>query len=186
MPPVSLACARNASRRIVHLAARPGRPALRPPRCTPRSTWLGRSPAQAACGLEPSPDSSRSSSSVYGDRADAPFRETDRSTTVSPYAATKKPASLAPRFTTSRLPVTGLRFFTAFGPRNRPDLASTSSPAHRARSARTDVRRRQHRRDYTLSTTCRGCRASYRPAARPHLYNLGHSERFSAGDDRPW
>jgi UDP-glucuronate 4-epimerase len=67
-----------------------------------------------------------SSSSVYGDRADGPFREFDRvDDPISPYAATKKAGELLCH-TYHRLygiPVACLRFFTAYGPRNRPDLA---------------------------------------------------------------
>ncbi len=67
-----------------------------------------------------------SSSSVYGEREDGPFRETDRvDHPISPYAATKKACELvAHTFHHAHgLPVTGVRFFTAYGPRQRPDLA---------------------------------------------------------------
>ena len=67
-----------------------------------------------------------SSSSVYGDRLAGPFRETDPvDHPVSPYAATKKACELmaATFHHLHELPSTGLRLFTAYGPRNRPDLA---------------------------------------------------------------
>ena len=67
-----------------------------------------------------------SSSSVYGERSDGPFRETDRADRpVSPYAATKRSAELtAHAFHHAHgLPVTCARIFTAYGPRQRPDLA---------------------------------------------------------------
>jgi len=67
-----------------------------------------------------------SSSSVYGDRADGPFRESDRvDDPISPYAATKKAGELLCHtyHHLFGLPVVCLRFFTAYGPRNRPDLA---------------------------------------------------------------
>jgi UDP-glucuronate 4-epimerase len=67
-----------------------------------------------------------SSSSVYGDRSDGPFRESDRvDDPISPYAATKKAGELICHtyHHLYGLPVTCLRFFTAYGPRNRPDLA---------------------------------------------------------------
>lgn len=67
-----------------------------------------------------------SSSSVYGDRAGAPFRVEDRvDQPVSLYAATKKSNELM-AYTYSHLfgiPVTGLRFFTVYGPWGRPDMA---------------------------------------------------------------
>ena len=67
-----------------------------------------------------------SSSSVYGDRSDAPFRETDRcDAPASLYAATKRSCELMSE-TYARLygvPQTGLRFFTVYGPFGRPDMA---------------------------------------------------------------
>ncbi len=67
-----------------------------------------------------------SSSSVYGDRADGPFRETDRcDSPASLYAATKRACELMSE-TYARLyniPQTGLRFFTVYGPFGRPDMA---------------------------------------------------------------
>ena len=67
-----------------------------------------------------------SSSSVYGERERGPFRETDPvERPVSPYAATKRAAELiAHTFHHAHgLPVVCARIFTAFGPRQRPDLA---------------------------------------------------------------
>src|SRR5262249_60584458 len=67
-----------------------------------------------------------SSSSVYGERAAGPFRESDPvERPVSPYAATKRAAELvAHSFHHTRgLSVTCVRIFTAYGPRQRPDLA---------------------------------------------------------------
>jgi UDP-glucuronate 4-epimerase len=68
-----------------------------------------------------------SSSSVYGERVDGePFRETDPvEQPISPYAATKRAGELlAHTFHHTRgLPVVCARIFTAYGPRQRPDLA---------------------------------------------------------------
>jgi UDP-glucuronate 4-epimerase len=67
-----------------------------------------------------------SSSSVYGARSEAPFRESDSvEEPVSPYAATKRAGEiLASTFHhLYSLPVTCLRFFTVYGPRQRPDMA---------------------------------------------------------------
>ncbi len=67
-----------------------------------------------------------SSSSVYGERDDGPFREVDPvDRPVSPYAATKRAGELiAHTFHHAHgLPVCCARIFTAFGPRQRPDLA---------------------------------------------------------------
>jgi UDP-glucuronate 4-epimerase len=67
-----------------------------------------------------------SSSSVYGERAQGPFRETDRvDHPISPYAATKKAGELlAHTFVHAYgISVACLRFFTAYGPRQRPEMA---------------------------------------------------------------
>lgn len=67
-----------------------------------------------------------SSSSVYGARRDPPFRETDDvSLAVSPYAATKRAGELlcATWHHLYGIQSTCLRFFTVYGPRQRPDMA---------------------------------------------------------------
>lgn len=66
-----------------------------------------------------------SSSSVYGAKAVAPFREDAPLLPISPYAATKASGELLAH-TYSHLygmNITCLRFFTVYGPRQRPDLA---------------------------------------------------------------
>jgi UDP-glucuronate 4-epimerase len=67
-----------------------------------------------------------SSSSVYGNKEGGSFKETDSvDKPISPYAATKRAGELI-CFNQSRLmdiSVVCLRFFTVFGPRQRPDLA---------------------------------------------------------------
>jgi len=67
-----------------------------------------------------------SSSSVYGNNEKIPFSETDNvDFPISPYAATKKAGELLCH-TYSHLydiDMTCLRFFTVYGPRQRPDLA---------------------------------------------------------------
>lgn len=67
-----------------------------------------------------------SSSSVYGARSEAPFRESEMADCpISPYAATKRAAELL-TFTYHHLyglNCTSLRFFTVYGPKGRPDMA---------------------------------------------------------------
>lgn len=67
-----------------------------------------------------------SSSSVYGANTKLPFSVRDRTDhPVSFYAATKKANELMAQSYSHlyRLPVTGLRFFTIYGPWGRPDMA---------------------------------------------------------------
>lgn len=65
-----------------------------------------------------------SSSSVYGDAERYPTDELDRPAPISPYGVSKLAAehlvSLYARF---GLPTVSLRFFTVYGPRQRPDMA---------------------------------------------------------------
>jgi UDP-glucuronate 4-epimerase len=169
---------------IVHLAARAGvRPSIEQPRLYTEVNVLGTvNLLEAARRIEPRPRFIyASSSSVYGDRAEGPFRETDPvDLPVSPYAATKKACELVAH-TYHHLygvPVTGLRFFTTFGPRNRPDLAiakftrliDLGQPVPMFGDGTS-------RRDYTyVDDIVDGvCRALDRCTSH-HLYNLGHSE----------
>lgn len=67
-----------------------------------------------------------SSSSVYGERTNVPFKEEDKvDTPISPYAATKKACEEMgfTFFTNHKINFTALRFFTVYGPRGRPDMA---------------------------------------------------------------
>ena len=113
---------------IVHLAARPGvRPSLVDPAGYARVNVEG---TAALLGAARDRGVSRivfgSSSSVYGDDTPAPFREDATAIQpLSPYAATKRAGELLVH---SLAPIYGfraaaLRFFTVYGPRQRPDLA---------------------------------------------------------------
>lgn len=67
-----------------------------------------------------------SSSSVYGLNTKVPFSETDRTDSpISMYAATKKANELMAHTYSHlfKIPATGLRFFTVYGPWGRPDMA---------------------------------------------------------------
>lgn len=114
--------------RVLHLAAKAGvRPSLEDPQGYVETNVNGTVNLLLACQQHPVEHFVfASSSSVYGDTTRVPFRETDRTDEpASPYAATKK-AGEALCFTYHRLlkmPVACLRFFTVFGPRQRPDLA---------------------------------------------------------------
>ena len=69
---------------------------------------------------------SASSSSVYGNNEKVPFSEEDRvDNPISPYAATKKATELLCHSYTHLYGIAclNLRFFTVYGPRQRPDLA---------------------------------------------------------------
>ena len=114
--------------RIVHLGAQAGvRYSLQNPRAYVRSNLAGHvnllelGRARGVSHLVYA-----SSSSVYGGNKDMPFRVEDRvDHPVSLYAATKKADELMSETYAHlyRLPQTGLRFFTVYGPWGRPDMA---------------------------------------------------------------
>ena len=113
---------------IIHLAAKAGvRPSLADPVGYARANVTGTaSVAEAARGAKVSRILFGSSSSVYGDSTPAPFREDAVAIEpVSPYAATKRAGELFLRSVapTYGFRVASLRFFTVYGPRQRPDLA---------------------------------------------------------------
>jgi len=169
---------------IVHLAARAGvRPSIADPSAYAAVNVLGTVHLlDAASKLEPRPRFVyASSSSVYGDRDDAPFREADPvDLPVSPYAATKKACELL-AYTFHHLhglPVTGLRFFTAYGPRNRPDLAISKFARLIDRGEPVPVfGDGTTRRDYTyVGDIVDGVVLALDRCRTHHLYNLGHSD----------
>jgi UDP-glucuronate 4-epimerase len=113
---------------IVHLAALAGvRPSLERPSAYADVNVTGTSTLLEAAVRNGAPRFVfASSSSVYGERQSGPFLETDRvDHPISPYAATKKSAELVCHSFHSAhgIEATCIRFFTAYGPRQRPDLA---------------------------------------------------------------
>src|SRR5437899_9297167 len=66
-----------------------------------------------------------SSSSVYGDEVPTPTPEDAPTTPLSPYGMTKVAVEqlAGVYFRSHGVPVVGLRYFSVFGPRQRPDLA---------------------------------------------------------------
>ena len=134
-----------------------------------------------------------SSSSVYGGNKSLPFRVEDRvDHPLSLYAATKKADELLSESYANlyRLPLTGLRFFTVYGPWGRPDMAMwIFTQALYAGDPLPLFNGGEMRRDFTyIDDIVRGVVASLdsRPAddgemkaggsTSPHaLYNIGNS-----------
>ena len=113
---------------VVHLAARAGvRPSLEDPNLYNRVNIIGSQNVLDCCReYGPSHLVFASSSSVYGGLRETPFVETmDVSRPISPYAATKRMNELMAHVAHEvyGLRVTLLRFFTVYGPRQRPDMA---------------------------------------------------------------
>jgi UDP-glucuronate 4-epimerase len=113
---------------VVHLAARAGvRPSLADPNLYHRVNIIGSQHILDTIRRYPvSHLVWASSSSVYGGSTRVPFKEDDPvMTPISPYAATKRMNELMGHVYSHvyGLNVTMLRFFTVYGPRQRPDMA---------------------------------------------------------------
>jgi UDP-glucuronate 4-epimerase len=113
---------------IIHLAARAGvRPSLDRPSDYVRTNVEGTvSMLEIAHTRGIRAFVMGSSSSVYGDSTPVPFSEDEPAANpISPYAATKRAAELLGHTYAHLygLSVICLRFFTVYGPRQRPDLA---------------------------------------------------------------
>lgn len=125
-----------------------------------------------------------SSSTVYGEGATSPFEEDgDTSRPVSPYGATKRGGELL-CYAAQRgrdLQMTCARFFSVYGPRQRPDLA-TACWAQAMREGRPIpvFGDGSVERDFTfISDIVDGIlRALERPAGF-RIYNLGRGQPFS-------
>ncbi|HZG09375.1 MAG TPA: NAD-dependent epimerase/dehydratase family protein [Allosphingosinicella sp.] len=114
--------------RIVHLGAQAGvRYSIENPHAYVHSNLVGHlNMLELARGRRSSNMVYASSSSVYGGNDSLPFRVEDRvDQPLSLYAATKKADELISETYAHlyRLPLTGLRFFTVYGPWGRPDMA---------------------------------------------------------------
>ncbi len=167
---------------VVHLAARAGvRPSLEQPELYSRINITG------TVGLL---DLARefkvehfvfgSSSSVYGARSQAPFREDDAvSHPISPYAATKRAAELLGFVYTHNhaLPVTCLRFFTVYGPRQRPEMAIHRFTRKIWNGEEIEVYHQgESERDYTyVDDIVQGILAALERPAGFEIFNLGNS-----------
>ena len=127
-----------------------------------------------------------SSSSVYGDAASLPLQEQTACRPVSPYGVTKLAAEHLANLYHSSLgvPVVSLRYFTVYGPRQRPDMAF-----HRfLRAARDGSPIRlfgdgRQTRDFTyiddIVAATRAAADSGRPGG---VYNVGGGERVALSD----
>jgi len=113
---------------VAHLAARAGvRPSIDYPKLYEEVNVQGTINLLEACrefGIKSFVFAS--SSSVYGGNSKVPFSEEDRvETPISPYSATKRAGELL-CYTYHRLfdiNITCLRYFTVYGPRQRPEMA---------------------------------------------------------------
>ena len=174
---------------LVHLAAMAGvRPSLEDPLLYQDVNVRGTMVLLEA--LRASPDTRfvfASSSSVYGGNEKVPFSEADElNRPVSPYAATKRAGELI-AFTYHHLfgiPTTCLRFFTVFGPRQRPEMAIHKFVALVLKGeAIPFFGDGESRRDYTyVDDIVAGVLAAIDRCEGYGIYNLGESQTTSLAD----
>ncbi|MBV8782428.1 MAG: SDR family NAD(P)-dependent oxidoreductase [Phycisphaerae bacterium] len=167
---------------ILHLAAMAGvRPSIEQPAYYARVNVEGTTHLlQAAVESDVKKFIFASSSSVYGNLARVPFSEEDPvAEPISPYAATKRAGELIcyTYWHLYKLPIFCLRFFTVFGPRQRPDLAIHKFTRLISRGMPLPVfGDGSTSRDYTfVEDIVSGILASLEHCDRYRIYNLGGS-----------
>jgi UDP-glucuronate 4-epimerase len=122
-----------------------------------------------------------SSSSVYGGSPNVPFSEDDPvAEPVSPYAATKRAGELL-CYTYAHnygLPITCLRFFTVYGPRQRPEMAIHKFAQLMSEGKEIPVfGDGSTRRDYTyIDDIVSGITAAIAAKSPFAIFNLGESQ----------
>lgn len=167
---------------VIHLAANAGvRPSINSPEVYLRVNIEGTlNVLEAAVKVKAKKFIFASSSSVYGINNQVPFNEADPVLSpISPYAATKI-AGEALCHTYSKLyglPVICLRFFTVYGPRQRPDLAIHKFTRLILRNQSIPVYGDGiSSRDYTyVDDIIKGIRSAINFETGYDLFNLGNS-----------
>jgi UDP-glucose 4-epimerase len=127
-----------------------------------------------------------SSSSIYGDTLDLPMRETSAPRPVSPYGVTKLAAEHLTwlYWKNYGIPTVSLRYFTVYGPRQRPDMA-----LHRFARAVLRGERIQlygdgtQSRDFTYVDDIVAANiAAARSAAAGEVFNIGGGSRTTINE----
>ncbi len=169
-------------RAIVHLAARAGvRPSVEQPELYADVNVRGTTVIlEAAVAAGVGRVLYASSSSVYGGNEKVPFSEDDPvDHPVSPYAATKKACELIAHafHHVHGIEAIGLRFFTVYGPRQRPEMAIHKFTRLLAEGKPVPVfGDGTSRRDYTyIDDIIDGVLAALDRARGYRVYNLGES-----------
>ncbi|KAB2963218.1 MAG: NAD-dependent epimerase/dehydratase family protein [Thermoanaerobaculia bacterium] len=168
---------------VIHLAARAGvRPSLAEPILYEDVNCIGTLRLlEAARRHGPANFVFASSSSVYGINEKVPFAETDPvDLPISPYATTKRAGELL-CFNYSHLydlRTSCLRFFTVYGPSQRPEMAIAKFTDLLARGRSVPLYGTgQTRRDYTfIDDIVDGVVAALDLAPRFEIFNLGGSQ----------
>ena len=174
---------------VIHLAAMAGvRPSIKRPVLYQEVNLIGTMNLLEACrDFDVGHMIFASSSSVYGNNEKVPFSESDPvDNPISPYAATKKSGELM-AFTYHHLygiKTACLRFFTVYGPRQRPEMAIHLFTDRIWRGEEiTMFGDGTSRRDYTfIDDIIDGVWASRSAEYEYEIFNLGRSDTVTLAD----
>ncbi|MFY9225960.1 MAG: GDP-mannose 4,6-dehydratase [Blastocatellia bacterium] len=174
---------------VIHLAARAGvRPSLSQPILYEQVNVIGTIHLLELCRQMPVKNFVfASSSSVYGVNSKLPFSETDPiNQPISPYATTKRSGELL-AFNYSHLynlPITCLRFFTVYGPRQRPEMGIHKFTRKIFNNEPIEIYGSgESRRDYTyIDDIVTGVINALDRVKQFAIYNLGESSPINLSD----
>lgn len=124
-----------------------------------------------------------SSSSVYGDAESLPMKETDNPRPISPYGVSKLAAEHLTYlyWKNFNIPTISLRYFTVFGPRQRPDMAFHKFLASALRGKPIEMYGSgDQTRDFTyISDIVRAHILAAQSQAEGEVFNIGGGNRIS-------
>ena len=174
---------------VLHLAAQPGvRYSLQNPAAYVEANLVGFANVLECCRQRPPRHLVyASSSSVYGANPKLPWSEADNvDHPVSLYAATKKSNELMAHVYSHlyRIPSTGLRYFTVYGPWGRPDMSPVLFAQAIMRGKPIEVfNRGDMQRDFTyVDDIVRGTLLVLEKPAPYAVYNIGNHSPVSLMD----
>lgn len=174
---------------VIHLAARAGiRPSIQNPRLCHEVNIGGTLNILEACKKYTVKKLIlASSSSVYGNNIKVPFSEQDNvDNPISPYASTKKACELMAYtyYSLYGIDTVCLRFFTVYGPRQRPEMAIHLFARKILQNEELIIfGDGQSRRDYTyIADIIEAVKASRHKAFGYDILNLGRSDPVTLAD----
>jgi nucleoside-diphosphate-sugar epimerase len=151
-----------------------------------RNLWATQRLLEAVRGLPLRKLVFASSSSVYGDSERYPTFETDLPQPISPYGVTKLASEqLCLAYArTAGIPVAAMRYFTVYGPRQRPDMAFSRFISSLLRNQEISIYGDgKQTRDFTYVSDA--VEATYQAALAPstnQVFNVGGGSRVSLLD----
>ncbi|MCZ6865265.1 MAG: NAD-dependent epimerase/dehydratase family protein [Candidatus Dadabacteria bacterium] len=127
-----------------------------------------------------------SSSSVYGDTDELPIHENSTTNPVSPYGVSKLAAEhlASLYFKSYGVPTVSLRYFTVYGPRQRPDMAFHKFITAVINGDKIEVYGTgEQTRDFTfIDDVVQGNIQAFRNARAGEVYNIGGGSRIKLID----